>query len=269
MKRASVRGATLDYDVHGSGEPVLLIHGAHVADGLRPLVDEASLAGDFQLIVYHRRGFAGSDGVPSQYTLKDQAADARVLLAELGIERAHIVGHSYGAAIGLQFAVDAPAVTHTLALLEAPSLMVPAAGEFAQSMEPVGQRFAAGEKEGAVDDFLTAVGGTGYRGSLDRLLPGSYEQAASDADTFFAVEFPALLEWSFSADDAKRIDMPVLRVLGEQSIPWFVESDALLSEWLPQSERSVIPGSGHLLQLEDPAPVAESLRAFFGRHPMS
>jgi pimeloyl-ACP methyl ester carboxylesterase len=268
MERTNVRGTTLEYEVLGSGEPVLLIHGALVADGLRPLVEEDSLAGRHKLIVYHRRGVAGSDGVPSPFTLKDQAADARSLLDELGVERAHVVGHSYGAAIALQLAADALEVVHTLALLEAPSVAVPSAGQVVQSMEPVGQRFASGDKEGATDDFLIAMGGAGYREPLDRLLPGSFEQAVDDSGTFFTVEFPSLGEWGFSAEDAKRIDVPVLRVLGENSIPWFVESDALLGEWLPNSGRSTIPGVGHLLQMEDPRPIAESLATFFARHSM-
>lgn len=268
MERANVRGKTIEYEILGSGEPVLLIHGALVADGLRPLVQEESLARRYKLIVYHRRGVAGSDGVPSPYTLEDQAADARALLGELGFEHAHVVGHSYGAAIALQLAADALEVVHTLALLEAPSVMVPSAEQVVQSMEPVGQRFASGDKEGAANDFLTAMGGVGYREPLDRLLPGSFEQAVDDADTFFTVEFPALVDWGFSAEDAKRIDVPVLRVLGENSIPWFVESDALLGEWLPNSERSTIPGVGHFLQMEDPRPMAESLATFFARHSM-
>src|SRR2546423_14163143 len=107
MQRASVRNAKLDYEIVGSGEPVLLIHGALVADGLRPLAEGDGLAERYQLIVYHRRGVAGSDDVRPPYTLRDQAADARALLGELGVERAHVVGHSYGAAVALQLAADA------------------------------------------------------------------------------------------------------------------------------------------------------------------
>jgi len=268
MEHARVRGTTLEYETLGSGEPVLLIHGVLVADGLRPLVEEESLAGRYKLILYHRRGVAGSDDVAAPFTIKDQAADARALLGELGVERAHIVGHSYGAAIALQLAADAPEVVHTLALLEAPSVVVPSAAQVVEAMEPVGQRFASGDKEGAADDFLTAMGGAGYREPLDRLLPGSFEQAVGDADALFTAEFPALGEWGFSAQDAKRIDVPVLRVVGENSIPWFGESDALLGEWLPNSERSTLPGVGHFLQMEDPQSVAESLATFFARHPM-
>jgi pimeloyl-ACP methyl ester carboxylesterase len=118
-------------------------------------------------------------------TIKDQAADAQALLGELGIERAHVVGHSYGAAIALQVAVDAPEVVHTLALQEAPSVVVPSAAQVVQAMERVGQRFASGDKEGAADDFLTAMGGAGYRESLDQLLPSSFEQAVADADALY------------------------------------------------------------------------------------
>jgi pimeloyl-ACP methyl ester carboxylesterase len=269
MERANVRGATVEYEILGSGEPILLIHGAMVADAMRPLVEEETLGGHYRLIIYHRRGVGGSDKPPSPYTIEDQAADARALLAELGIESAHVAGHSYGAAIALQLAADAPEVAHTLALLEAPSVKVPSAEQVVEAAGAIGERFASGDKEGASDDFLTAMGGTGYREPLDRLLPGSFDQAVRDSDAFFTVEFPALGEWGFSAEDAKRIDAPVLRVLGENTIPWFVDSDALFGKWLPNNEQSKIPGVGHFLQMEDPGPVAEGMAAFFARHPMN
>jgi pimeloyl-ACP methyl ester carboxylesterase len=268
MEQAAIRGATLEYEILGSAEPVLLIHGVLVADAFRPLVEEASLAGRYRMIVYHRRGAAGSDRVTPPFSIKDQAADAQGLLEELGIERAHIVGHSYGAAIVLQLAVDAPQLVHTLALLEAPSVSVPSAAQVVEAMGPVGERFASGDKRGAADDFLTAMGGAGYREPLDRLLPGSFEQAVADADALFTTEFPALGEWGITADDVSRIHGPVLRIVGENTIPWFVESDAMLAEWLPQSDRSTIPGVGHFLQMQDPHSVAETLATFLEGNPM-
>ncbi len=56
-----------------------------------------------------------------------QAADCRRLLEVLGADRAHLVGHSYGGAIALQLATDAPDLVQTLALLE-PALMVGSSG---------------------------------------------------------------------------------------------------------------------------------------------
>ena len=54
------------------------------------------------------------------FMIGQQVADARALLRHLGITRAHIAGHSYGAAIALQWALDAPDEVQSLALLEAP-----------------------------------------------------------------------------------------------------------------------------------------------------
>jgi pimeloyl-ACP methyl ester carboxylesterase len=60
MNRAQIGGVALEYEVRGSGEPVVLIHGSFIADGLRPLLAEPSLTERYQLFLYHRRGFASS-----------------------------------------------------------------------------------------------------------------------------------------------------------------------------------------------------------------
>ena len=59
MDHAKVNGVELEFEVVGSGEPMLLIHGAHIADALQPLVAEPALE-RFQRIRYHRRGLGGS-----------------------------------------------------------------------------------------------------------------------------------------------------------------------------------------------------------------
>ncbi len=59
MKQASVGGITLEYDVSGSGEPVVLIHGALTADTFRPLQTEPALK-QYQIVSYHRRGYGGA-----------------------------------------------------------------------------------------------------------------------------------------------------------------------------------------------------------------
>jgi 3-oxoadipate enol-lactonase len=169
----------------------------------------------------------------------------------------------------LYLAVDAPQFVQTLTLLEAPSVAVPSTAQVVQGLEPVGQRFASGDREGATDDFLVAMGGAGYREPLESVLPGAFHQAVADSDGFFTAEFPALGEWGFSAEDAKRVQAPVLRVQGEETIPWFAESNELLSEWLPESESSKIPDQGHFFPLTDPRRVAESVAPFLARHPMN
>ena len=106
LKRASVRGGELEYEVRGEGEPVLLIHGSHIAGAFLPFMADPALA-NYRQIRYHRRGFAGSTACEGSFSIAQQAADARALLRHMGLRRAHIVGHSYGGAIAFQLALDA------------------------------------------------------------------------------------------------------------------------------------------------------------------
>ena len=122
MERARVNGVELEYEVAGSGEPVLLLHGGLLADENGPLLEQPALTDDYKVINYHRRGFAGSEHPPGKAQIADQVADAHAMLAELGVERTHVVGHSLGGVIGIQLALDHPEQVHTLALLE-PALM--------------------------------------------------------------------------------------------------------------------------------------------------
>ncbi len=61
MERLEVDGALIEYEVHGNGEPVLLIPLSIIIDGLGcPLLAEPELASRYRLIHYHRRGYMGS-----------------------------------------------------------------------------------------------------------------------------------------------------------------------------------------------------------------
>lgn len=268
MQRAQINGATIEYEVQGAGEPVLLIHGSIVADAYAPLLAEPAIASRFRLISYHRRGFAGSSRAPASFSIAQQAADARELLRTLGIERAHVAGHSYGGVVALQLALDAPDAVHSLALLEPAVMAVPSGQQFAENLAPIGTQYVAGDKAGAIEAFVQSVGGADVRAVVEERLPGAFAQAVADADTFFQIEVPALAEWSFTLDHASRIKAPVLTVLGADSVPMFVEGNALLREWLPQAENFVLPGAGHLLQIQNPSGMAEGLTGFFARHPL-
>src|SRR5688572_9166993 len=107
MERFTADGVELEYEVRGDGEPVVLIHAALVADFFAPLMGRPELAA-YRLVRYHRAGYAGSgpgDGVD----IGRHAAHCHALLRHLGIDCAHLVGHSSSAAMAIQLALDSPA----------------------------------------------------------------------------------------------------------------------------------------------------------------
>jgi pimeloyl-ACP methyl ester carboxylesterase len=122
----------------------------------------------------------------------------------------------------------------------------------------------------AVDEFLE-LRWPGYRPFLDGALPEAFEQAVADSGAWFEADVPGLLEWSFGEAEARRITRPVLSVLGGESEalwPRFGEAHRLLLESLPNAEGFVLPGTTHLMLLQNPRALAEALGASFARHPL-
>ncbi len=251
----------LEYELHGEGEPVLLIHGSHVADAFLPLTREAVLADRYRLIRYHRRGFGGSDPHTGPFSIEGQARDALALLKRLDAERAHVVGHSYGAVTAVQLTHEAPHAVHSLVLLEPPLTTI------AEILEPPVATYRSGDARGAVDSFMGIVGGPDWRTEVARTVPGGPEQAEKDAATFFEVELPALQAWSFDKDKASRISQPVLFIIGSESGPLFERPKQLFQSSVPQTEEVVLPGLDHLLQMRNPSLVAAPIADFLARHP--
>jgi pimeloyl-ACP methyl ester carboxylesterase len=266
MQRANVDGISLEYEERGSGEPVVFIHGAHMGDTYRPLMKEAALK-DYRFIGYHRRGYAGSTQPTGVLSVAEHAADCLALLHKLDAVPAHLVGHSSGAVIGIQLALDAPDAVRSLTVLEPALLDVPSGEKLIEKLGASVPMFEAGDKAGAVDAFLRDVCGKDYRRVIETQLPGAMEQAAADADAFFTGEFPSIAEWQFTREDAARITQPVLSVMGANTdaaigLPTYTEIHERVLDWFPKAKPFVLPRAAHLLQVENPHDMAEGLAAF-------
>lgn len=268
MDRIRSDGVELDFEIRGSGEPVLLIHGTSLADAFLPVMNIAELADRYQLVRYHRRGYAGSTQSERIVTIEQHSADARLLLDELYIEKAHIVGHDLGAVVALQLALDAPALVHTLVLGEPPLLMVPSWVDVAGSISPALDQYLAGDRAGAVRAFLELNAGPGYGDALEAVIPGAVESAIRDAGAFFENDMLALGSWEFEAAGG-RIQQPILSILSEHPAGFFADGRRLLHELFPQTEDLDLFNAGHLLQIENPSSMASGLAWFFARHPMA
>ena len=270
MKRAKMNGIELEYEVRGSGEPLLLISPV-VAGAFLPFQSAPALVDRYRLIRYHRRGWGGSTHTAAPVAIADHAADAVALLDHLGVDRAHVAGHSSGGSIALELAHRYPERAHTLALLEPSLLFVPSARILFERAAPAVEAYAAGDRTRAVAGFLSTVSGLEWeacRAVIDENVPNGIAQAVADADTFFGVELPALGAWQFGREQAGSIGQPVLSVLGSDTDRVWVEVAELLRSWFPQVEEVTLQGVGHLLQMQRAEPVAREVAAFLGRHAM-
>jgi pimeloyl-ACP methyl ester carboxylesterase len=267
MEKANVNGMQMEYEVKGSGEPVLMISTGPIADSFLPLFPEKALAG-YRLIRYRQRGLDRTNG-RTPVSFAAHAADAAALLAHLGVRRAHVAGHSTGALIALQLAVDHPDVVQSLALLEPPLPAAPSAGAFFEKQGPAFAAYGAGDGKAAMSRFLSVVSSLDWETCqkvIDQYIPGGVARAMAHVDDMFGSYLPALQGWQFGADQAATISQPVLSVVGTDSEQLFLDGHEVLHTWFPELEECSVEGVAHLLHLQRPEPVARGLAGFFARH---
>jgi pimeloyl-ACP methyl ester carboxylesterase len=116
MATVPVRGVEMSYDRRGDGPAVLLIAGTggSAAEWLPEAADV--LAERFTVIRYDQRGTGDTPGTEGLYSTRSLAEDAVALLDALGIERAHVMGHSMGGRVAQWVALDAPLRVDALVL---------------------------------------------------------------------------------------------------------------------------------------------------------
>lgn len=256
-----VGDARLRYWERGQGETVLLSHAGVFGDWFAPIFDLPELDG-LRLVRIHRAGY-GDSSVPDRHlTFADHARHARVLLHELGVERAYLVGHSSSGSMCLQAAMDEPELCAGLVLLEpAPSPAGPSAEEMGRTtIGPSMGAAQAGDFAGAAAIFLSGLVGPHWAEAMrERLGDQAMEQLVQDARFFFTNEILAAQEWTIDADMASRVMVPTLLAYGAEG--WretraHEETSRALVDMLPNAELVTVPGVGHGMPLEDPARVA-------------
>jgi len=246
--------ADVHYEQRGIGEIVVyLVHAGVFSSWFEPLFAEPALDG-FRVIRPVRQGY-GRVGPPDEpKSLAAHARSCAALLRELGVERAHWVGHSSSCCIGLQIALDDPSLVASLILFEPAKPSGPVRAAYASSyVGPSMEAAGRGDVAAAFDLFMRGVGGDGYRKPLTECLgDDGLAEAERESAYFFTDELPAIGAWSFGTADAERISVPVLLVSGSDTRPWFPDNIAVLAAMLPNARTVTLPGTDHLAPLTHP-----------------
>ena len=239
MSAIDVGGVATYYERHGSGGPVLLLHGGlGSAENFSELT--STLAGHHEVWVPERYGHGRTPDTAAPFTYDDMAAQTVAFLDAVGVESAHVVGYSDGANIGLLLASRSPSRIERL---------VSISGNFAVSaltMPPPGSR-----------GDLTA---------LFAELTETYERLSPDGpdhlSTIKAKSNRMWQDWTgIPLADLAAITCPTL-VVGADADVVTLEHTVALFQAIPDAELAVVPGTSHNLIHEKPAMLAALLLAF-------
>jgi pimeloyl-ACP methyl ester carboxylesterase len=253
MEHVELDGLRIEYELLDGATPVVVLpHARAFVAWYSPLAS----ALDRAALRYRR-------SVPQDrpWRVEDDAALCARLLTHLGIERPDVVGHSYGGLVALELARDHGVEPRSVALVEPASVGLLPPADAAPRMSTLLQA-ARSDGPAAMTTFLRLVCGEDSPAELERLVPGALDEAIAWADSFFAVELPAAIRWSFAPDEV-RADLPILTIRGTASAPRSVEAAEIVRSWFPGSATHVLDGASHLLVAEQPTAIAQRLTEFW------
>jgi 3-oxoadipate enol-lactonase len=264
MPKATINGVEQFYEVTGSGQPVLFIHGGYggaetaVVPKLPPEIAHILPADRFRVVTYDRRNAGHSQFTDAHYTLADLAEDARALLDHLTVDRAIVVGSSAGGPIALQLALTHPRRTLALCLANTGAyLMNPERPRSRTLVELVAQARAEGDRaafesrKAALREPAALRGPNATREAAIRRHEAVRQTLATISDEeLFRLSTGELrnLEAFQGHDMTPRLgelSMPVCVIHGtaDASVP-FAWGEAL-HEGIPGSEFHAIPDADH------------------------
>ena len=234
----------IPFDEAGSGAAVILLH-AGVADRRmwEDLLPDLAAAG-FRALAFDLPGFGEAEVEPGP-----QAPWNDVLMAmnELGIERAALVGNSFGAAIALRVAVVAPARVDALVLVGTPMPGEPSE-RLAAAWEAEEEALVRGDIDAAVEAVAEAWTKPGpVRDLVEEMQRRAFElqlEAGEVEDAPDPVEE--------DPESLTRIGVPLLAIAGAEDMPDFVTGADTLARVVPGARHVVVEGAGHLVPLEAP-----------------
>ncbi len=275
MPKILANGLRFHYWQTGEGPDVVLIHGlgGNLAGWHLGIVPE--LQNEYRVTTYDLRGHGRSDAPATGYGTHDMARDLLGLMDAFGIERAHVVGHSWGADIALQAALAHPNRVLDLAVIEG-ALLAPLARVY-RSPSWEGWPYVTGTIESLSNSPIPEDKRFDLEYLLQQLIeipilygpsrgrPRDGGQVARAGEVLRPLWRGNEDERELSVDSLASIRHRTLLIYEANSV--FMRAYEVLRDLLPNRTAVLLPGTRlkHFSGLEHPDLISSRLRAFFGR----
>ena len=244
MPVAEANGRQISYELHGEGEPIVLVMGLGV-DRVGWLPQIPALSEHHQVVVFDNRDAGRSSRTEGPYEISDMAGDVLAVVDHIGLDSFHLVGLSMGGAIAQHVALTAPERVRTL------SLIVTYAYGDADRARLWGEMLPKMSREWRLDFLLMMVHSQEF--AQGDFLP-VIRQAMLDYPYQQEVEaFIRQLEAASRHDVRDRIGtlrMPVQVIGAEQDWMVPVWKSKELAALIPGADLAILDGAGHAVNIE-------------------
>jgi len=249
------------YEVHGAGDPLLMIHGlGYDRFGWGQLPE--LLAEELSVVVFDNRGVGDSDVPEGPYAVSQMVDDAVAVLDAEGVERSHVLGVSLGGYVAQHLALTHPARVRKLVLAStAPggprSVPMPAKG-----IEAFG-RYPLLEREAGLRLMVeNSLGEYGVR-EQPELVDEIYAYRLERAPTLAGWQAQAFAGATYDGyDRVAEIAAPTLVLQGGADNVVDPRNADLLARLIPDSRLELVPERGHLLVWQEAERIAPIVKEF-------
>ncbi len=260
--KARIQGAEIEYQAHGSGLPLLLLHAFPL--GLAQWDLQAAALSDEALVVrFDCRGFGGSPAGDGLLSMERIADDAVGLLDHLGLARAVVCGLSMGGYAAFALARRHPDRLRGLVLCDTKA--GPDTEEGRRNRALLAEKVLREGPAAAADAFVPRLLGPTTQRERPELLARVREIALRASARGVADALAGLAARADSSGTLREVRVPTLVVVGEEDALTPPTEAQLIADGIPGSRLEVVPGAGHLPNLENPAVFDATLRGFLRR----
>ncbi len=262
MPTARVNGVEINYEIHGSGAPLVLVHSfaGSIANWQYVI---PTLAKSYRVIAFDQRGHGDSSKPDAEdaYRVSAFSTDILELLQYLDIaDPVIMVGHSMGGKVTQHFCATYPERVQTavfVATWAAPRPVMNAEGPFEDEQARV-------FREQGMKGYLDAYAHLWFAPGTNRDFVREHVVASYKVPTYAASH---MLKGTITVDlrdQLAKITVPSLVIVGgsDQRIP--VEDSEYINRHLPNAWLRIVPGTGHMPQFEDPEPFNRAILDFLG-----
>lgn len=265
MPKICANDINIEYEIHGSGEPLLLIAGLGydrwMWHKMVPL-----LAQHFQVITFDNRGVGGTDAPKGPYTANLLADDTAALLSQLNIEKTAVMGHSMGGFVAQALALNYPHLVSKLILSatnfggpnhiritqDALLVLMDSRGDPIERLRRgIVVSTAAGYAEREPEFIEEWIA---YR-AAHPIDPAAYEAQ-------LAIGLGLMSEEAAFENKLHQITVPTLILFGEEDKVVPPGNAQLFAEKLPNNEIIILPDAGHFYPFEAPDTAVSAVTRF-------
>lgn len=266
MPLARIADADIHYELLGDGEPVMLVAGlGGAASYWAPNV--AGFTERHRVLLHDHRGTGGSSRSEMTYSVELMAEDLLRTMDAAGIEKAHLVGHSTGGAIGLVLAATAPERIASLVLYASWAVLDPQMEQCLNLRRRILAGLGEAEYHRATPLFLyPPLYVRDNMAALEKEIQGSIN--ASPSRTIMDARVAGILAFD-GTRYLDRIQSPTMVLVAEDDILTPPYSSQLMAEQIVGATLIKVPYGGHAYSRTQPAQFNEIVLKFLAEHAMS